>query len=227
LGGDWKDVQAKYLHTLGNLTLTGYNPELSDRPFQTKRDMPGGFRDSPLRLNRGLAQLETWDASQIVLRAERLASVAERVWPQPVLPPEKTAELEYKKVIQVTSYTLDLHAENLKGPILALFEELRKRILNLDSSVREEILKLYIAYKTDTNFVDIIPQKSGLRLSLNMRFDEIDDPRGICRDITGLGKWGNGDVDVRVSSRDDIDNVMPLIHQSFEKHFDGNTTTMD
>jgi len=227
LGDHWKDVQAKYLHTLGNLTLTGYNPELSDRPFQTKRDMSGGFRDSPLRLNRGLAQLEKWDESQIVLRADRLASVAERVWPQPVLPPEKAAELEYKKVIQFIPYTLDLHAENLKGPILTLFEELRKRILNLDSSVREEILKLYIAYKTDTNFVDIIPQKSGLRLSLNMRFDEIDDPKGICRDITGLGKWGNGDVEVRVSSRDDIDNVMPLVHQSFEKHFDGNTTARD
>jgi predicted transport protein len=224
LGEHWKDVQAKYLHTLGNLTLTGYNPELSDRPFQMKRDMSGGFRDSPLRLNRGLTQLEKWDESQILLRAESLASIAERVWPQPVLPPEKAAELEFKKAIQFIPYTLDLHAENLKGPILALFEELRKRILNLDSCVREEILKLYIAYKTDTNFVDIIPQKSGLRLSINMRFDEIDDPKGICRDITGLGKWGNGDVEVRVSSSDDIDNVMPLIHQSFEKHFDGNTS---
>ena len=61
LGDDWQAVQLKYLHTLGNLTLTGYNSEYSDRPFTKKRDMEGGFKDSPLRLNKGLRQLETWN----------------------------------------------------------------------------------------------------------------------------------------------------------------------
>jgi predicted transport protein len=110
------------------------------------------------------------------------------------------------------------HAEYLQGDILKLFEALRKRILNLDASVREEFKKLYIAYKTTTNFVDIVPQKSRLRLSLNMRFDEIDDPKGLCRDITDLGRWGNGDVELGVSSLDQLDDVMVLIRQAFEKH---------
>ncbi|MFJ5622893.1 DUF5655 domain-containing protein [Peribacillus loiseleuriae] len=61
--------------------------------------------------------------------------------------------------------------------MLGLFEQLRKRICNLDSSVREEFKKIYIAYKTTTNFVDIVPQKSRLRLSLNMVFNEIHDPK--------------------------------------------------
>ncbi|MHA7306911.1 GmrSD restriction endonuclease domain-containing protein [Arthrobacter sp. TMN-49] len=58
LGADWETVHDRYLHTLGNLTLTGHNPEYSDRPFREKRDMEGGFRDSPVtvdfrwRLNR-------------------------------------------------------------------------------------------------------------------------------------------------------------------------------
>ena len=60
LGPDWKDIQKKWLHTLGNLTLTGYNPELSDRPFTDKRDMKGGFADSPLRMNQGLGKLDSW-----------------------------------------------------------------------------------------------------------------------------------------------------------------------
>src|SRR5204863_325659 len=54
LGPDWQSIQATWLHTLGNLTLTGYNSEYSDRPFAEKRDMPGGFKSSPLRLNAGL-----------------------------------------------------------------------------------------------------------------------------------------------------------------------------
>ena len=44
--------QQTWLHTIGNLTLTGYNSEYSDRPFTEKRDMPGGFKESPLKLNQ-------------------------------------------------------------------------------------------------------------------------------------------------------------------------------
>ena len=54
LGPEWQRVQETWLHTLGNLTLTGYNSEYSDRPFGEKRDMQGGFKESPLRLNEGL-----------------------------------------------------------------------------------------------------------------------------------------------------------------------------
>ncbi|MEH2251539.1 DUF262 domain-containing protein [Nostoc sp.] len=70
LGEQWKEIRAKYLHTIGNLTLTGYNPELSDRPFIEKRDKKdGGFADSPLRLNRGLRHLKQWNETEINKRA--------------------------------------------------------------------------------------------------------------------------------------------------------------
>ena len=70
-------------------------------------------------------------------------------------------------------------------------------VLALDPCVSEEFLKLYVAYKAETNFVDIVPQKSRLRLSLNMQFHELHDPKGLAKDITNLGRWGNGDVEVR------------------------------
>lgn len=54
LGIEWKRVHEEYLHTLGNLTLTGYNSEYSDLPFSKKRDMDGGFKHSPLSLTRVL-----------------------------------------------------------------------------------------------------------------------------------------------------------------------------
>lgn len=85
LGPDWRSVHERLLHTLGNLTLTGYNPEYSDKPFNEKRDMEGGFRDSPLRLNRGLGQLDTWNASEIEARARRLATQALGIWKRPIL----------------------------------------------------------------------------------------------------------------------------------------------
>lgn len=85
LGDDWKSIHDRYLHTLGNLTLTGYNPEYSDRPFHQKRDIAGGFRDSPLRLNAGIGQLDTWAEKEIEERANALAERALSVWSRPGL----------------------------------------------------------------------------------------------------------------------------------------------
>src|SRR5690606_5405506 len=91
LGPEWQRVQEAWLHTLGNLTLTGYNAEYSDRPFDEKRDMPGGFKESPLRLNEGLGALTVWDEAAIQARAHRLAEQAAGVWAAPALPAEVLA----------------------------------------------------------------------------------------------------------------------------------------
>ena len=84
----------------------------------------------------------------------------------------------------------------------------------MDESVKEEFKKLYIAYKTSTNFVDIVPQKSRLRLSLNMPFGELIDPNNICKDVTDLGRWGNGDVELGVATLEDIPKAMDFIQQA-------------
>lgn len=84
LGENWQDVQEKYLHTVGNLTLTGYNPELSDRSFSEKKELePGGFRDGGLRLNVNLVQTKRWNESAIRARAEELAEKALKIWIYP------------------------------------------------------------------------------------------------------------------------------------------------
>lgn len=80
LGNNWQEVQQRYLHTLGNLTLTGYNPEYSDKPFAEKRDMEGGFKVSPLFLNKGLGELDSWNSNEIERRAQRLANQALKIW---------------------------------------------------------------------------------------------------------------------------------------------------
>lgn len=218
LGENWKEVHDKSLHAIGNITLTGYNPELSDRPFKEKRDMKGGFKDSPIRLNSYLAKLDHWNEEEITKRANTLSDLAVKIWSYPALDEETLEKYRASKEEPENIYTIDIHAYLAEGePMRPLFEELRKRILNLDSSVKEEILKLYIAYKTVTNFVDIVPQKIRLRLSLNMEFDEINDPRGICKDVTDKGRWGNGNVEVGISTFEELNYVMFLIKQAFDK----------
>jgi predicted transport protein len=219
LGNDWQSVQERYLHTIGNLSLTGYNSELSDRPFLEKRNMKGGFADSPIRLNKSLADLQVWNGESIINRTTTLGKQAIKIWTVPVLTEDVLAQYKIEpEKKEKAVYSIEDHAEYLQGATLDLFHLLRRRILYIDPTVKEEFKKLYIAYKTTTNFVDIVPQKSRLRLSLNMTFDEINDPQGICKDITNLGRWGNGDVEVGFKSSTEIDYVMFLIQQSFDVH---------
>jgi uncharacterized protein with ParB-like and HNH nuclease domain/predicted transport protein len=215
LGENWKEIQNTYLHTLGNLTLTCYNSELSDRPFGQKKSINGGFNNSPLNLNSYLRTANEWNQNHIQQRAEQLARTACFIWQHPNVPEEKIKLYAEAERREANEYTLS-HYEYLNGEMVKIFEELRKKILELDESVKEEYKKLYIAYKTSTNFVDIVPQKSRLRLSLNMPFSEIIDPEHLCKDVTDLGRWGNGDVEVGVSSTSDIKKVMGFIQQALD-----------
>jgi uncharacterized protein with ParB-like and HNH nuclease domain/predicted transport protein len=217
LGPKWQKIQETWLHTLGNLTLTGYNAEYSDRPFSEKRDLKGGFRESPLRLNQELAAEKTWNEDTIEQRATRLAKTALQVWTMPVLS-EDVLESYRKKKKTTERYTIEQFeylAEN--NPMHSVFEAFRKAVLALNPVVVEEFLKLYVAYKAETNFVDVVPQKGRLRLALNMAFHEINDSRGLCKDVANLGRWGNGDVEVVLDKVEDLPYIMGLVRQSFEK----------
>jgi predicted transport protein len=222
LGPDWAQVQEEWLHRLGNLTLTGSNPELSDRPFLDKRDhQEGGFRTSPLRLNQGLGQLERWDGDAIRQRGETLAARALEVWTAPELSEEQRQFYRQPRRRQDAGYTLDDHPQLANPQIRAVFDGLDARIRALDPNVSQEVRKLYIAYKAETNFVDIVPQTKRLRLSLNMPFAELNDPRGLAKNVAGIGRWGNGEVEIGVATLEEVPYALGLIRQSLERQLEG------
>lgn len=215
LGSEWKKVQDQYLHTLGNLTLTMYNSSLSDNPFTKKKSLDGWFDHSPLRLNEFLRTIDVWNEVTIKERAQQLAEKANLIWSSPDISAETLNK--YKTVSKdATEYTIDEY-EHLTGGLLELYWAFRKRVLNIDASVKEEFKKLYIAFKAPTNFVDVEVQKTQLRLTLNMEFSEVIDPKGLCKDVSNRGKWGNGDVEVRLSRIEELDDVMELVEQAFDK----------
>ena len=216
LGPEWERIRASWLHTLGNLTLTGYNSEYSDRIFVEKRDMEGGFKESPLRVNQGLGQLDHWNEETIKGRAQRLSVSAAQVWPAPALSAEVLDVFRPKKVITQV-HSIEDHQSLQGGIAKELFEAFRRQVLDLDPVVHEEVLKLYIAYKAETNFVDVIPQVKRLLLSLKIPITEISDPRGLCKDVTDLGRWGNGDIEVGFSSLEELPYIIGLVRQAFER----------
>lgn len=220
LGLEWERIHQTWLHTLGNLTLTGYNSEYQDRPFAEKRDMEGGFKESPLRLNAGLGHLDAWNEDAIRARAAKLADKAVEVWKAPSLPVEVLATYRPKAAVG-KSYTISDHPHLLTPTMRPVFEAFRKEVLALDPCVNEEPLKLYIAYKAETNFVDVIPQAKRLLLSINMAFAEVNDPGARCKDVAGMGRWGNGDVEMAVATLEEVPYALGVIRQAFERQMGG------
>ena len=221
LGSEWEQVQERWLHTLGNLTLTGYNSEYSDRSFHEKRDMKGGFKESPLRLNQDLRVLDTWNEDTIRQRAKRLATQAAQVWAAPPELPASILADFCAKTKSPASYTLNEHANLVSSsPMRPVFDAFSKAVRALDPSISEEVLKKYIAYKAESNFVDVVPQKNRLRLFFNLRFHELHDPRGLARDVANIGHYGNGDAEVYLDTLEQLPYVMGLVRQAFEKQMD-------
>ena len=84
LGEDFQRIHEVWLHKIGNLTLTGYNPDYSNLPFKKKRDMPEkGLRFSPLHLNQSFASTKQWNEAAIEMRTVELAKKACQIWIYP------------------------------------------------------------------------------------------------------------------------------------------------
>ena len=135
LGVNWKEIQKTYIHTIGNLTLTAYNSEMSDRPFMDKMNMPGGFKESALRLNAYLVKLTEWNEDHIKERAQQLAAKAVQIWPYPSLTNAELAPYTAEEK-SAPKYTLETYDINAFTKIL--FETLDRRIMNLSPAVKRE-----------------------------------------------------------------------------------------
>ncbi|WP_154452461.1 DUF262 and DUF1524 domain-containing protein [Helicobacter pylori] len=219
LGENFQEIHNKYLHTIGNLTLTGYNQEYSNNSFQQKRDMEKGFKDSPLRLNQSLKNLESFGEEEIKKRANDLADWALKIWTYPKLDAETLEKYKpkkdkkEKKVYDLSSYKFGSHSREL-------FDTLRREIKALDEKIVENFNKMCISYKFDTNFVSIVPLKNGgLILYLNMPFYELQDEKNLAK--KAKGNYGNGDIEVKLKTKENIPYCLGLIKQALEKQMGG------
>lgn len=226
LGPNWREIQETWRDRLGNLTLTGYNPEYGDLPFDKKKslvDKEGrqvGFDFSPLRLNRFIREQQVWTQTQIEERGKRLASQAIKIWPSLLVEMTvvRAAELEERK-----TYAERFKIDDLEfGPeTRVLFDELRKQICALGTDIIELPGPNTVTYRVFDFFVEIIPRRRYLTLNLNLDFEEADDPTGRAIDATEqafiVHATELGGVLFRVREAGHVAPALHLIRQAYEK----------
>lgn len=126
LGKTFDLIHEKYLNTIGNITLTGYNSKMSNRPFSEKRDMHNGFKESRLFLNKRLSFLEKWNEDTIIDRANFLKDKALNIWEYP--------ESNYQVVVDdLKVFTLSDEDTNFTGEKIVSFKIMEDKEIRVDS----------------------------------------------------------------------------------------------
>jgi predicted transport protein len=220
LGADWKLIQETWLHRLGNLTLTGYNAEYSDRAFDEKKTMPKGFNESPLRLNRFMRDQIRWTAAEIEARGKALAQQATKLWPglSVDMNAVRAAELEERRAF-AAKYSID--TVGFDPDARALFDAIRPHLLALGDDVVELCGAKSVVYRVYDHFLEVLPRTRYILLLANMDFDEIDDPSGIARDASDFAFISNasetGDVIFSLRELTQVPAAVHLVQQAYER----------
>ncbi|MFV0188206.1 DUF262 domain-containing protein [Empedobacter falsenii] len=156
LGADeYNFIKENYLNTIANLTLSGNNGKLGNKPFLDKRDLPEvGYKDSRLWLNKNLTILDKWDKVEIERRYELIAKRFLKIWQFPVISLDERIENDEINIFE---------AEDPKGKKLeyAVFFD-QKIDVNQVAKLYTEVFKQLFELQPETFFTTELAEKIGL-----------------------------------------------------------------
>lgn len=118
---------------------------------------------------------------------------------------------------EIKVYSEQEHLENASDEIKELYEKFKSAIQNLDN-LEIKPKKKYIAFVAGRNVIDILPQKKALKMWINMNKEELDDTKGITRDVSTTGHWGNGDYEIQIRDDENLEYILSLVKQSIKRN---------
>ncbi len=157
-----------------------------------------------------LWEIKRYENDIISINHIRKTQAAESI--KPVVQNKK----ELKAVAEeIKVYTEDDHLQNKSDSVIELYNSFKDSILNLSPDIEIKPQKLYIAFKhKDNNISDIEIQKGGLKIFINVKSGQLDDPKNLARDVNGIGHWGNGDYELKATDDKNMEYIMSLIKQA-------------
>ncbi len=221
LGGDWQKIHHEWVHRLGNLTLTAYNSMYSNRPFESKKAMEGGFGQSAVRLNEHIRNQDKWTAAQMSERSKRLAEHALKIWPY--------HEVDQAAIRQAHIRELRTRADErtpdsleMNDDVRRLIGAVRQTVCELDDIIEIVEHKSVCCYGPEF-FAELLPMKYYVRVILPLDFDEVEVPDGL--DVHDASSWKfvpnrvhtDCDLLVNIRQENEVTKAMPMIRQAFHR----------
>ena len=175
--------------------------------FNQNQKQAVDFKD----LNIELWEIKQFENNIIVIEGVRKSQAAPSIKLTSI--PEKDSELsEITK--EIKNYNEEDFFQGKSEEVIELYNDFRQAILTLSPEIEIIPKKVYIAFKKDKkNIVDIQILNKGLKIFINLKKGELEDPKGLARDISKLGHHGNGDYQLEVSNTKYLEYIMSLIKQ--------------
>lgn len=171
LGEDWEETHELFLHTIGNLTLSAYNPELSNGDFTAKKLI---YNKSHLELNKYFSSISSWTRSEIEKRAEVLAKQALEIWSY--FGEEKAVSSELKEVTGTTPSELMILGQRFQVETWRdVLEQTLNTIADLEPEKFETIANNFPRYigKDKNKFRAVRELQNGYFIEVNMSAQSI------------------------------------------------------
>lgn len=173
--------------------------------FTENQRLATNFKDIAIEL----FEIKQYDGGIIAINPIKKSSSATSM--QPLTGKDESIS-KISKEIKV--YSEDDHLKNKSDTVIELYEAFKDAILNLSDNIEILARKEYIAFKKDSNIVDITIQKKGIKMWINLRKNKLDDPKKITRDVSSTGHWGNGDYEITIHNTHNLEYIMSLAKQS-------------
>ena len=130
-----------------------------------------------------------------------------------------------KSIVKVVSKEIITYDENYHfnknktrpQDTIELYYEFKERVLSLGDNIEMNIGKIWMGFKQNRIFCDVVIFNEGVVVYINMKKGELNDYLKKCKDMSDKGHWGNGDYKIVIKSVEDIDYVMSLVKQSYMK----------
>ena len=177
LGETWAEEHGEWLHRLGNLTLTAYNSTYSNRPFQEKQVVEGGFRQSAVRLNQDVRDAAQWTRMEIRARGARLADRALAIWPHHEADAQSIQAAHIRDLKERAEKRSASELE-MNGAVREVLDGIRSRVHELADIIEVIEHKSIGCYAPDF-FAELMPMRHSVRAILPLEFGEVEIPDGL------------------------------------------------
>ena len=223
LGNDWQSTHKKWLNRLGNLTLTAYNSEYSNNPFEKKKKIDGGFNESAVRLNKYVRLQTQWTETQIEERGKELTNIGLKIWPHHHADEMSIQEAE---IIDLRNRANTRSPDDLEmgDHVRQILNEVQKQVHDLGDVIVVAEQNSVCCHRPRAGvFAELSPMTHHLRIFLPLEFNELDDERNlIVQDVSSwkrVTRRTQNDFNLLIDNLtlENIEPAMHMIRQSFDK----------
>jgi predicted transport protein len=157
--------------------------------------------------------IELWEVKQFENNIISINSIKKSKGAESIKPLLENSEKLKAVKENIKVFTEEDHYNNGSDFIIELYEKFKNAILNLADNIEILPQKYYIAFKKGSNISDIEIQKKSLKIFINAKIGNLDDPKGLVKDVSNIGHRGNGDYQIQIENDKDLEYIMSLIKQ--------------